>query len=72
MWVYGDPGLSCIFYAGVLVRVPPRGSDYTSSSEKTLINAMLSKAALASAIESNQPSQGLPIQPKSLHGYQEN
>lgn len=33
---------------------------------------LLSKAALASAIQSNQPSQGLPIQPKSLHGYQEN
>ncbi|KAI9546130.1 hypothetical protein NQZ68_029365 [Dissostichus eleginoides] len=28
--------------------------------------------ALANAIQSNQPSQGLPIQPKSLHGYQKN
>lgn len=63
---------SCISYAGVLVRVPPRGSNYTGSSEKALINALLSNAALANAIQSNQPSQGLPIQPKSLHGYQKN
>lgn len=66
------PASSCISYARVLVRVPPRGSDYTGSSKKALSTPLLSKAALANAIQSNQPSQGLPIQPKSLHGYQKN
>lgn len=66
------PASSCISYVGVLVRVPPRGSDYTGSSERRSSTPLLSKAALASATQSNQPSQGVPIQPKSLHGYQKN
>lgn len=56
---------SSISHAWVLARVPPRGRNYTGSSEECAHQPtpLLSKAALATSIQSNQPSQGLPSSP---------
>lgn len=50
------PASCSVFYAGVLVRVPPRGSDYTDSSEEALINASAFKGSF-SQCHSKQSAQ---------------
>lgn len=73
MCVYGwgwlvIPASSCISYAGVLVRVPPRGSDYTDSSEKALINAPAFKGSF-SQCHSKQSAQSGSAHPAQIPSW---
>lgn len=58
----------CISNAGVLVRVPPRGSDYTGSSEKALINAPAFKGSF-SQCHSKQSAQSGSAHPAQIPSW---
>lgn len=62
------PSSSCISYAGVLVKVPPRGSDYTGSSEKALTNAPAFKGSF-SQFHSKQSAQSGSAHPAQIPSW---
>lgn len=62
------PASSCISYVGVLARVPPRGSDYTGSSEKALINATAFKGGF-SQCHSKQSAQSGSAHPAQIPSW---
>lgn len=62
------PASSCISYTRVLVRVPPRGSDYTGSSEKALTNAPAFKGSFSQS-HSKQSAQSGSAHPAQIPSW---